>query len=503
MSAAMKDQVRGSVLLVSGRVLSLVLNLVTQVLCVRYLSKADYGAFAYAIALIEMLALLNTLGFDNALPRFAAIYDQRKDSRSFVGLLALSFTLVIITGMFVVGAGTFGVEYWSAWSKANPSAVNLVLILLILAPVYAMDAMMLGLFGVFSGARYVMLRKHIVAPFMRLFAVLAMMLVEGDNIFLATAYVITGIGGVAVFLGALVRVVSKTELMQSWDREVEYHFRENIAYNTTIMTSNLVFVFRGTLIVALLEYFHNAPEVADFQAVKPIGTLVELVFANFVVLFIPVISRALASEDKQAIANTHITTQVWISLLSFPLFAFSFGFADILTPLLFGSEYMSASEVLAWLSLGFYLRILFGLSTRTLKVIGQLKAVIFVDVTTVCFALGVSFWLIPDHAAVGAAISAFLTMTFHSLCSQAALFWLNKIGLWDSKTRGLYINVFLCVITLVILRWSFDIRDWSLGSIASLMAAQLLVMHRRQFDLISNFPELDAKLRKIRSKLRR
>ncbi len=496
----MKNQIRGSVLLVLGRGISLVLNLATQVMCVRYLSKADYGSFAYAIAMIEMITLFNTLGFDNSLPRFAAIYEQNKKSRSFIGLLILSFSLVILSGLIIVGLGIFGADLWSGWVKANPLAVNLILLLLVLAPIQAIDALMQGLFGVFSGARHIFLRKHIVRPLLRLLAVIFMIMTDGDSTTLAIAYVVVGIAGVAVFSGALVRVVANSELMQSWDREVEYEMRETLSYNIPIITSNLVFIFRGALIVILLEYFHNAHEVADFQAVRPIGRLVELVLLNFSVLFIPALSRAFATQNKTEIAQIYISTQTWITLLSFPLFALGFGFADILTPFLFGQEYASASEVLAWIALGFYIRIIFGLAPRTLKVLGEMRAVISIDVITLIFALLVSLWLIPRYGATGAAISACLTMVFHGLSNQIALYRITQIGLWDRASSKLYASITLSVVALSAFRWLIAINPWILGLIAIGLTGALLILFRQQFAIAHNFPELDAKIRSLGSK---
>ena len=46
-SAATRQQIRGSSLLLTGRLLSLAVNFATQVLIVRYLSKTDFGAFAH------------------------------------------------------------------------------------------------------------------------------------------------------------------------------------------------------------------------------------------------------------------------------------------------------------------------------------------------------------------------------------------------------------------------------------------------------------------------
>ncbi len=43
-----RKQIRGSSLLVAGRVLSMAVGFGAQVATVRYLSKGDFGAFAYA-----------------------------------------------------------------------------------------------------------------------------------------------------------------------------------------------------------------------------------------------------------------------------------------------------------------------------------------------------------------------------------------------------------------------------------------------------------------------
>lgn len=501
MKLTIQRQIRGSMLLVLGRGVSLVLNLVTQILCVRYLSKADYGSFAYAIAMIEILAVLNALGFEKSLPRFAAIYDENKDSRRFVGLLITSFGAVILFGLVIVLVGTASVDFWSTWLNSNPLAIKLLLLLILLAPIHAIDALMLGLFGVFSGARHIFLRRHIVRPALRLAAVVFMILSEGDSATLAISYVVVGIAGVAVFLGALVRVVNQSELIQSWDRKRIFSTQETFTYNLPILTSDLVFIFRGALVVILLEYFHNAEEVADFQSVLPLGRLVELVLINFSVLFIPAISRAFASNNSRDILATSINIQVWISLLSFPLFAVGFGFADIITPLLFGESYSSASNVLAWLAVGFYIRVIFGLAPRTLKVLGHLRIVIWIDVVTVAFALIVSIWLIPPFGATGAAQSACLTMVFYGLANQVVLYRVEKIGLWDKVTRGLYGSLISALLGLVILRWVINIEPLILGLAGLFVGCLIPLIYRYHLALNDNFPEMNDALVRFRSKI--
>ena len=55
-------QIRGSSLLLVGRFVSRGINFGVQILTVRYLSLTDYGAFAYALAIVNIGQSLATLG---------------------------------------------------------------------------------------------------------------------------------------------------------------------------------------------------------------------------------------------------------------------------------------------------------------------------------------------------------------------------------------------------------------------------------------------------------
>jgi O-antigen/teichoic acid export membrane protein len=78
-TAATRRQIRGSALLLTGRVLSLGINFAVRVLVVRYLSKEAYGAFAYAISIAVFGQTIVTFGLDRAVTRFVPMYDERQD----------------------------------------------------------------------------------------------------------------------------------------------------------------------------------------------------------------------------------------------------------------------------------------------------------------------------------------------------------------------------------------------------------------------------------------
>jgi hypothetical protein len=68
-----RRQIRGSSLLLVGRFLSRGVTFAVQILIVRYLSKSDYGAFAYALSIVTLGTTVVTFGLDRAITRFVPI----------------------------------------------------------------------------------------------------------------------------------------------------------------------------------------------------------------------------------------------------------------------------------------------------------------------------------------------------------------------------------------------------------------------------------------------
>src|SRR5437762_3048681 len=89
-SAATRQQIRGSSLLLTGRLLSLAVNFATQVLIVRYLSKTDFGAFAYGLSIVSLGESVALLGLDKAIPRFLPIYQEQGAFGKMFGTLLMA-----------------------------------------------------------------------------------------------------------------------------------------------------------------------------------------------------------------------------------------------------------------------------------------------------------------------------------------------------------------------------------------------------------------------------
>ena len=86
-SAAAADEhasgraVRGSSLMMCGRVIALGLNFGTQIIVVRYLSKDDFGAFAYVLALVMLFKSIALFGMPDTLAERGKNKELDKDVR--------------------------------------------------------------------------------------------------------------------------------------------------------------------------------------------------------------------------------------------------------------------------------------------------------------------------------------------------------------------------------------------------------------------------------------
>ena len=163
------------------------IGMATQVLIVRALTKSDYGAFAYALAISSAASTILSLGQGKLLSRFMAMYEEQKDHARMFGAMALAVGTVVATsligiiGVFVFQATLLGGTFESA------EQVKLVLILIFVSPLEALDQVFVSLFAVFSKPLAIFFRKFLLAPGLRLATVLPLIGTGSRSSFLRTA----------------------------------------------------------------------------------------------------------------------------------------------------------------------------------------------------------------------------------------------------------------------------------------------------------------------------
>jgi O-antigen/teichoic acid export membrane protein len=489
---ATRRQIRGSTLLLAGRAVAIALNFAAQVLIVRHLAKGEYGAFAYALAVAAVGAHLVGLGLDKGVTRFVPIYQERRRYDAMAGTIALALATMAGFGIafvtLVIGvAGVVG-------ERVAPDArsLSLLLVLIWAAPLQAVDNVTVKLFAIFASPRAVFFRRHVLTPGLRLAAVAALLAFEGDALFLAFAWLLSGLAGVAISLAVIAQVLRAQGLLRHFrPREMKVPSRRLLRFSVPLLSTDLVTAMRGNLVVFLLGMFHAAASVATFRAVFPVARLNVMVFDSFKLLFSPTAARLYARNDRQGMSELYWRSACWITVLGFPIFAASFSLADPLTVLLFGERYAESGAILAFLSVGYFVNATLGFNALTLRVFNRVRAIVVIDFVSLAFALCSNLALIPAFGALGGAMASCATLILQNALAQATLVRVGAVRAVDPR----FLRVAASAVGMAAALFAVQslLSPPLYVGLALVAAASLLVLavNLPVLDVHETFPELD------------
>jgi O-antigen/teichoic acid export membrane protein len=489
--SATRRQIRGSSMLLAGRLLSKGVNFAVQVMIVRYLSKADYGAFAYALSIVSLGQSLATFGLDRAITRFVPIYHEQRDYGKLFGTIVMVMSTILSLGLAIAlllnaFQGFIGQSFID-----DQEALALLLTLIFLAPVQAIDELLVGLFAVFASPRAIFFRKYVLAPGLKVAVVLVLILGHSSVFFLASGYLAAGVVAVAICAVILFRMLRDQGLFQHFNLgTMSMPWREVFSFTIPLLTSDLVYMVMNTMDAVVLERSGGVADVAALRAVQPTAAMNQLVLASFATLFTPLAARMFARDDREGINNLYWQSAIWIAVFSFPIFAMTFSLAHPMTVLLYGARYEQSAIILALLSFGYYFNAALGSNGLTLKVYGKLRYIVTLNIMAAVVNLGAILLLIPRYGAFGAAIGTCGTLIVHNILKQTGLRLGTGINIFDWRYFRVYLVISLSALGLLLvqsLTSASAVVSIVLAAVASLV---VFMFNRRLLDVSQTFPEL-------------
>lgn len=493
-----RTHIRGSSLLLVGRLLALGSKLVAQVLLVRYLTVADYGVWAYGLSIVALLGGFAHLSLDRAVTRFTAIYHERGEHAHFFGVIALVMATVLVTGaVFVGGTYLFHAQLGDLLHQSE-HAVALLLILVFLVPLEALNTLLLAILASLGATRAIFVRRYVLTPGIQLGAVLLLTLMHARVAFLAWAYVAGALFGVVVSLWLLVGILRQQGLLRALrDHGVRMPARELFEFSVPLMTSDWLAAMIESSGTLVLGYFYATEEVAFFRTIFPLAMLNKLVLQSFGTLYEPAVSRLVAKGDGRGITAIYWETTLWIAVLSFPIFALTFAAATPLTVLFYGTRYGSAGTLLAILALGQFLQAVSGFNGMTIKAVGRVRSLVVINLLALATNAAVTLLLVPPLGAMGAAISLTVALIVHNVLKQIGLNRATGIALPERRLYRPFAAVGMAIVGLSSLL-VFGVRSPALLVLSAVVASFAVLAYARQDLRIAEvFPEL-SRIRYLR-----
>lgn len=486
-----RKHIRGSSILLAGRFIGLGLNFLVNVLMVRYLTKADYGAFTFALLVASMGASLSLWSMDKAVSRFLPIYDENGEIPTLRGAILLSVLSIVGIGLALI-LSIFGLQGLIGERLIDdPLAVSLLLIVIFISPLDALDHWFQSMFAVFASAKAIFFRRYILGPGLKLSAVLFVMFAQANVQTLAIGYVIGGFIGVSSYVAMLFGLLRHKEVFKEWNwNTLRFPIRDIFGFATPLMYSDVVYILRNNAVVFLILFFHDAVGVAEYRAVVIFARLNEVVLQSFTFLYTPLAARLFARDEKEGINDLYWQTALWITVFSFPIFVVTFALAKPITVLFLEDRYASSSIILSILALGYYFHAALGFNNHTLRVYGVVRYIVFIDVLAAIVAISLSLLLIPPYGALGGAMSASGTLIFHNILNHIGLFLHTDIQLFSTKYLKSYAMIIVGAGSILAMQIILDPSIFIGLPIAALVSLAILRANRKLLKVADTFPEL-------------
>lgn len=479
---------RGSSLLLAGRLLSKFVNFGIQVALVRLLSQEDFGVFAFGLGLVIAGELIVKLGVGRGANRFVPLYFERGDHAHLMGTLALACTTIAL--MSVLGGLAL---LWLFERGIGPlphgDGARIVLVLALLVPVQALDTIAVQTLACFSCSRQIMLRKHVVGPLLKVAAVATAFFAGGESLMLAFAYVTGGCIGLALSAHLAVRQLQVNGVLplapRSWRLPGAL-----VSFSLPLISSDLVPVALTAVTTALPLAWGSEADVALLRAVVPAAALNLLVLQSFALLFTPASMRLYAAGDTAGLAEHHWQSVAWVVVLSFPVFALTFGIAPLLVPWLLGAAYAPSAVLLAVLSLGHYGVVLLAFNAEALQVAGRTRVLLGVNFLIVATALVLAWLLIPRLGPLGAAASVSVACLTGAIVRQVSLARSGLAGRPSPAVRQVWRRVLVGALLIALVGWWWRPAPAVQVAVCVLVTLALLRTTAKALDVRTTFPEL-------------
>ena len=483
--------IRDSSLLLIGRVFAQGLDFAAQVLLVRYLSRSDYGAFSYGLSIVILCRGIVLFELPNTLARFVPVYQERKQYNAIFGSIVMGLGVVIGLGVLFAAAINAGLTVFNFQPTNDPQALRLLLIFALLIPLEGLDVLLTTLFATFGGSRMIFVRQALFTPGLRIALVIGLIALQADVVFLPAGYLVIGLTGVLMYAWMFRSLLRRRGLLGEWHlRQLSFPFREIFGFAVPLLASTLVWLLMESSDALLLGHFQGTEAVASFRVVLPIARLNEGVIMTFALLYTPLAARLFARNEQTELANLYRQTAVWMTLLSFPIFALTFGFARSMTVGIYGAQYTESVAIMALLSLGYFFQTALGFNGLTLKIYKKLRYSVSIDMAAAVFNLVVNLALVPRWGPMGAAVGTAGTMIVHNLLKQYGLWRITGINLFQRQYVLSYAGFFGMALALVGVQALLPTSIWIAVPVCAVASLLVLWANRGIVQADKMFPEL-------------
>ena len=414
-----------SVLIFIGLLFRIVIIMLFELISARYFGPDLYGAYSFAFTIILIASTIPTLGLQNALRRFIALYKEKGEKLKVKGLVYLGLLWPLFFGTFVAVAVYYSSEYVVISLLKKPEVEPLVKIMALIIPIFAMRKLAVSIFSGYKKAKYKVAVDDFLEPLSRLGAVLIISIL-GLNIIqygYATLFAYLLIGAI---VWVLVNQVTKDLTLNK--RSMELPLKPLVLFAAPMVVSEFLDVILAWLNIVMLGILSTDIEVGFFRAASQPAILVSTILTCFAFIYMPVATELYARKNYVQWKEINNSIALWTMSLAFPVGAICVLYPGTIIGILFGKEYLEGIQVLQILGITYLFHSGCGFTGLNLIIGGRSTLQMIGKVFTLVVNIWFNILWIPEFGAVGAAMATFASVIINNIFNLSCMAII--FGLW-------------------------------------------------------------------------
>ncbi len=390
----------GAAIIGVGNILGTLLKYSSNFLIQRGFGAALYGLYSIGFSLVSLLAAVFDLGLDSAMIRYVAIYRSKHKVNSLQGLTIVCSLMTGVIGIL----GAIALLLYAPWLAAFRKEPQLVLLLIIMAPMVPLLSMQVVWFGGLQGCKafkWRVLAERLLPPLTLIFLLGVALLFYRNIISVAFATLISTLVGTILGLYFLFRIVSRMHR-----QEADFSELPNwIGFAIPNFLTSIIDVIIESIDVLLLTFF-LAPniEIGQYATSGKISDVILMPLFSFNAMFAPMIAELHSNGEQQKLTVMFQIVTKWTIIFCLPLFLIAILFARPILGLS-GASFIAAWPLLIILAIGSMINAGTGSVGNMLLMTGHQKISLLDSLLAVVISIVLGAFLTSQYGAIGTAIS--------------------------------------------------------------------------------------------------
>jgi O-antigen/teichoic acid export membrane protein len=459
LSSSLKKAVKGTALLSVGSTIKLPLAFIIKVLIVRYTTKAEFGIYSLAIAVVSILSFVSIFGLRMGSPRYISVLKGRGEQKKMKEVITSSLHIGIVGGLssFLIlyfAASFISVKIFNITDLAKPLKVISFSI-----PFAALTTILIAIFrghGIIKPKVYFQdLGQRLI--FLILLALIIVRTLPFINILFA--YLLSNI---LVFVLLFIYAHKKVNLGPVFSTKTIRIPRKLLLFSIPLLLTGLrgtVFNWTDTL---MLGYFREAEDVGLYNVGLSLARLLMIPLTSLTFVFMPISGYLYSKNNMPELKRAYQVLTKWIFSTILPLFFIIFLFPEMVLGFLFGERYIEAATILRILALGYMLHTFMGANDMILMVLGKSKLLMWIAFFGATLNILLNYIFIPIYGTLGAAFAMVISYSALNIANSIKLYQHSQIHPLTLKYLKPIFASSAVALTIYLFAKSIQIKLWML-----------------------------------------